>query len=86
MGRLFDVIASLLGLCQKSSFEGQAAIQLEFEIDGHATDATYPYLVHGEPLQFDYAPMVRAILQDLHNRVSPAIISATFGVLRDSPR
>jgi hydrogenase maturation protein HypF len=78
MGRLFDAIASLLGLCQNISFEGQAAMQLEFAIAGHVTDATYPYLVHGEPLQFDYAPMVMAIIQDLHDRVSPAIISATF--------
>lgn len=78
MGRLFDAIASLLGLCQKSSFEGQAAMQLEFAIAGHVTDATYPYLVHGEPLQFDYAPTIEAILQDLHDRLSPAIISATF--------
>jgi hydrogenase maturation protein HypF len=78
MGRLFDAIGALLGLCQNISFEGQAAMQLEFAIAGHVTDATYPYLVHGEPLQFDYAPMVMAILQDLHDRVSPAIISATF--------
>jgi hydrogenase maturation protein HypF len=78
MGRLFDAIAGLLGLCQNITFEGQAAMQLEFAIAGHVTDATYPYLVHGEPLQFDYAPMVMAIIQDLRDRVSPAIISANF--------
>jgi hydrogenase maturation protein HypF len=78
MGRLFDAIAALLGLCQNVTFEGQAAIQLEFAIAGHVTDATYPYLVYGEPLQFDYAPTIEAILQDLLDRVSPAIISATF--------
>jgi hydrogenase maturation factor HypF (carbamoyltransferase family) len=31
-----------LELYQKSSFEGQAAMQLEFAIDGHITDDTYP--------------------------------------------
>jgi hydrogenase maturation protein HypF len=52
MGRLFDAIASLLGLCHRSSFEGQAAMQLEYAIAGYVTDATYSYRVHGEPLQF----------------------------------
>jgi hydrogenase maturation protein HypF len=81
MGRLFDATASLLGLCQRSSFEGQAAMQLEFAIDGCTTDAIYPYLVEqqaNQPLQFDYTPMVMAMLQDLQDLVSPAIISATF--------
>jgi hydrogenase maturation protein HypF len=78
MGRLFDAIASILGLCHRSSFEGQAAMQLEYAIVDRTTDAIYPYLISGEPLQFDYAPMVKAILQDLEDSVSPSIISATF--------
>ena len=45
VGRLFDAIASLLGLCQRASFEGQAAMQVEFAIADHATSATYPYSI-----------------------------------------
>jgi hydrogenase maturation protein HypF len=41
MGRLFDVVASLVNLRQQMHFEGQAAMELEFAIDGLETNASY---------------------------------------------
>jgi hydrogenase maturation protein HypF len=86
MGRLFDAVSALLGLCQKVSFAGQAALQLEWAIDGYVTDAVYPYQIRQQinslendlPLQFDYTLMIRAILRDLSDRVPLAAIAATF--------
>ncbi|MGJ3249240.1 MAG: carbamoyltransferase HypF [Elainellaceae cyanobacterium] len=80
-GRLFDAIASLLNLCQRASFEGHAAMQLEFALHGVTTEATYPYTLDStphEPLVFDWQPMVIALVDELRDRRSPALISATF--------
>ena len=77
-GRLFDAVASLVGLRQCATFEGQAAMELEFAIEPGLDDA-YPFLVQGsEPFVVDWRPMIEAIVKEISARCSAGVIAAKF--------
>ena len=50
VGRLFDAVAALVGLRRQMRFEGQAAMELEFALNGIETDAAYEVVfAEGQP-------------------------------------
>jgi hydrogenase maturation protein HypF len=80
MGRLFDGIASLIGLCHYVTFEGQAAMALEFLACVGKSQDPYPYKLvpHNEILGIDWSGIVLGVIKDIRADRGAKVISLKF--------
>ncbi|ACB49466.1 hydrogenase maturation protein [Crocosphaera subtropica ATCC 51142] len=80
VGRLFDGVAAMIGICQNVTFEGQGAMALEYAINDLETDASYPYEIEDSlyPLVIDWELMIHSIIEDILGKISHQKIAAKF--------
>ncbi|MGW1376327.1 carbamoyltransferase HypF [Streptomyces sp. NPDC002446] len=89
MGRLFDAVSSLAGICHHAGYEAQAALALEAAAltAGEDDGPGYTFALHSAPADpkglaagtlADPAPLLTAVVRDVRAGTAPALIAARF--------
>ena len=75
VGRIFDAVAALTGVCMENGFEGQAAMALEFVADRQVIEV-YAFEIKNSVI--DWRPMLSGLLQDIQSGITPGAVATKF--------
>jgi hydrogenase maturation protein HypF len=77
-GRLFDAIASIMGLRHEVNYEGQAATELEMAVLEGISES-YPFEIGStSPWEIDMRPAIGRLVQEIQMKFSVSLMAAKF--------
>ena len=78
-GRLFDAVSALVGVCDRNTFEGEAAMALE-SLTEEGIEDEYPveFNFNDDSPVVDFSPTFIAIIEDMSRSASQGLIATRF--------
>ena len=77
-GRLFDAVSALIGICDRNTFEGEAAIAIESMVTDGISEHYPVDISFKDPVEIDFSHTILKIIDDMERRTDKRVISSKF--------